>query len=230
MATKDINKAIVREQFFKLGKIIDRANEIRAAYTADLASIDKYTADYNEAYIQSQKDKALADLNLKYQELYEDTQKQLDKLQGALEELHGSLEISPALANAVSIIKSIGPDLSTESKRKLNAQFAHDQASLLVLQEAYKSAGAKYNGGLDRQVYSISDQLENLKKRAYDLSRQDISPFRFGVEVGRLATFEGVDFPQGNPFPTLAHVPSDVDLGVFEKTARNGAGLSDKAE
>jgi hypothetical protein len=225
---KDLLKAIVKEQFYQLGKIVDNAKASQATFSAELSKIEALSKDYTEQFREGKKQLAQNEYRAKSQALYADTQMQLVKLQDALLELHGSLDLSnPALKTALDLIKNVGQDLGAENILKINAQFANNQPALRILQSAYKAANVAYNGSLERQIYEPESAVQALGQYARAALLEDgYSPFRFGVEVGKVASLEGVDFPQGNPFPSMAGgEPSTVDLGKFTDAMRSAAGL-----
>lgn len=228
MTTKDTLKAIIKEQFFLLGKIVDNVKSAQNDYAGQLAGIDALSKDYTPEYLASKKQAAIGEYRAKSQALYADAQKQLEKLSGALTEIHGSLDLSdPTLANAVSLIKSVGSGLSSDDKLKINAQFATNQPALKVLQAAYKSAGVVGDGGLDRQIYDPEVAVQVLDQYAQAaLVGNSCSPFCFGVEIGKIAKLEGIDFPQGEPFPSMAgNTPATIDVNKASEAARAAAGL-----
>jgi hypothetical protein len=226
MATKDINKAIIKEQFFRLGQIVKNAETLKNAFASQLAAVDALSKDYTPEYLAAKKQAVQNEYRAKNQALYTDAQTQLEKLSGALTEIHGSLDLNdPALTNAVSLIKSIGSDLSFEDKLKINASFAGNQPALKVLQVAYKAAGVAGDGGLDSQIYDSDRAVQTLNQFANAALTQDGSVFQFGVEIGKIAKLENVDFPQGNPFPSMVNEPSEIDLNRAADAARAAAGL-----
>jgi hypothetical protein len=219
-------RVVVKEQFYLLGEIVKDANALRDTYHGSLAGIDKFSKEYNQEYIAAQKQTAATGYRAKNQMLYNNAMTQLEKLQKALVELNSSLDLSDSsLANAVALIKAVGPELATEDKLKINAPFATNQPALKVLQAAYKSAGVVYDGSLDRQIYDPESAVQALGKHAEAALMGDGSVFQFGVAIGKIATLEGVDFPLGNPFPSMAGEAPAVDLEKITKEARVAAGL-----
>jgi len=224
--TKDVNKAIIKEQFFRLGQIVDNAKASKNTYQSELAKVDGYSRDYSTEYLEGLKAKVENEYKAQNQKLNDDAQKQIEKLSGALGDLHGSLDLNdPALTNAVGLIKSVGPGLVFDNVLKINAHFASNQPALRILRDAYKSANFVSNGGLDEQIYNIEDAIQGLGRHTQSaLIQGNESAFILGVEIGKVAKLEGIDFPQGNPFPTMSGIPSTVDVSA----ARAAAGLPPK--
>src|SRR5688500_16813048 len=149
MATKDINKAIMKEQFYNIGKIIKDAVKAKDGYRKRLAELELYKSNYTQDYLKELQAKARAELKANYTTLHGSTKAELEKLKTALLELNNQLDLAdPTLRNALDLIKSVGPGLDSESVLKINAQF-DNQSALKLLQSAYKSAGLSYDGGLD---------------------------------------------------------------------------------
>jgi hypothetical protein len=226
-------RGVVKEQFYKLGQIIDGAKSAENAYRTELKKIEGYSKDYNQDYIAAQNAKAESAYKAKRQELYNDAQKQIEALGNTLSELHGALDLSdPALRNAADLIKNVGPGLEVENKLKINARFAGDQPALRVLRDAYKAAGTS-NAGLDDQIYNPDEAIQRLGRHAqYALVQGDESVFKWGVECGRVAKLEGLDFikdfPQGEPFPSQHQASPEVDKAAESKmmaAVRKAAGL-----
>lgn len=230
--SKDVNKAIVKEQFYRLGQIVDKAKAAQDAYQSELSKVDGYSKDYSPEYLTGLKDKVLGAYKAKRQALYQDTMTQLEKLSGALTELNGSLDLaSPALSNALSLIQMTGNGLTFETAQKINANFINDQSSLRALQEAYRSAGVVSDGGLDRQIYDPTAAMQALGQYAQEALVQDgFSPFRLGVEFGKIAKLENIDFKQGNPFPSMVNEPTSFDTNKVTDSARAAAGLPPEAK
>jgi hypothetical protein len=215
MTTKDLNKAIVKEQLFRLGQINSKAAKAKDAYRARLAELEKQKDTYTPEYIKELQDKARAALQASNQALYNDTTIQIEKLQNALSELHSSLDLTdPALQTALSLIKNVGKDLGSENILKINASFAGNQSALRVLQAAYKAAGVLYDGSLDRQIYDLDSSIQTMNQSAYEALMQGGSVNALAGTIGKVAKLEGY-----TDFETLPD-PSSVN-----EAARAAAGL-----
>jgi hypothetical protein len=216
MATRDNLQAIKKEQFSLLGEIVDAAKVARAEYFTQLAAIDKLPRDFTVEYFTAKKAEAASKLAAKNQALYADTQVQLEKLRGALSELHGSLDITdPALTNAISFIKLVGSDLDFDDKVQINANLSGNQPALRLLKKVYSTLGVPDDGDLDRQIYDPESVLRALGQHAEAaLVKGGLMPYQLGSEIGKVAKLENVDFPQGNPDPSESNgpfLPAEID-------------------
>jgi hypothetical protein len=226
---RDTNKAIIKEQFFRLEQIVKAAKAAENTRAAQLAEVNGLSKDYSPEFLAGKQQKIQNDFLATKQKLYDDSKKQLEKLKTTLLEFHGSLDLAdPALTNAVTLIKSIGKGLDYENVAKINAQFSGNQPALRILQVAYKAAGVVSDGGLDKQIYDPSSAITELGKFAEAALVQDgYSPFRLGVEIGKIAALENVPFPEGNPFPSMVDNTSKMDAKRIMTAARDAAGLGD---
>jgi uncharacterized protein (UPF0128 family) len=211
------------------GIYLGKANDAKAALDAKLANLS--SREVNDMYTQSWKDgeidKAKLDYRNKLIELYnKEIEPGLTALESSLEEQHSEVD-AEALQPTINILKTAGPEMDGETIRKLFIPFMHDQSALRVLQSTVKALGMKYDGGIDKMIYDIPATLSQLQRDARDAFLSgDISIFKFGVELGKLATFQGVDFPLGNPFPSRVSNPSTIDVNRVSDVARAAAGLS----
>lgn len=194
MANKDLLKAKTRENFYVLGSIIRDAIKARDAYRARLAEIDKQRDMLLPERIGELKVKARADHLAAREALWPKASEELEALRLTLAESHAALDLSPELMTAVSLIKSIGPALGGDDIRRINAQFATDQSSLRILQTAYKSAGMKYTGDLDKQVYDAESAVQVIAQRAYASLTKGDSLNSLALEISRVAGLEGFEF------------------------------------
>lgn len=210
----DLDKAKVREQFYKIGKIVESAVNAKNAYRKRLAELELQKVSYTEEYTKELREKARADLLATYAPLHDDTKAQIEKLRNVLLELNSQLDLAdPALRNALDIIKSVGPGLDSESVLKINAQF-ENQSALKLLQSAYKAAGVDYDGGLDRRIYNAESILQEAEKSAHAAFTQERGSINaLAGSVAKLATFEGQEFEK-----------TPDSTGIDEAIAR-GAGL-----
>lgn len=228
---KSVNKLRI-ENF---GIYIGKANTAKAVRDTKLANLS--SREVNDMYTQSWKDGEIAKAKLDYRnkliELYnKDVEPSLTALESSLLEQHSDFDFEdPRWLATLKTVEMGGKDLSGDTIRQLVKPWAHNQPALEALQPILKRAGIVYDGGIDKMRYNISDTLSQLQRDARDtFLSEDSSIFRFGVAVGKVATFEGVDFPLGNPFPTMAGKPSTVDLGKVTDAARSAAGLPPEGE
>jgi len=224
---KDLLKAIVREQFYRVGENITKAKAAQDAHRQALANVEALSTDYKPEYIASQKAKAMSEFTAKNQALYSDTAAQLEKLKGALLELHGSLDLAdPRWQNALKMVEMAGKDLSGDTVRQMVKQFEYDQPALTALQSVFKARGMPYDGGIDKMIYDPASAVEKLAEHAYvTLIQQGASPFSFGVAAGKIAALEGYGadvFPWANPFPSQAMAPVEHQVNVASMRAAAG--------
>ncbi len=191
MATRDINKEMVREQYFKLGETIKKAVIASDAYRKRLADLKLQKDTYAADYIEEQKGKMRSELSAKHATAHSDTKAQLEKLATALRELDQVDMGNPTLVSTLNHIHNVGKNLSFENIQQLNAQFAYDQPALKLLQSAYKAAGVDYDGGLDKQIYSVDSMMNEIGKAADDAFLHGGSINHFSSKVAKYAELEG---------------------------------------
>jgi hypothetical protein len=226
MANRETNRMIVKEQFSHLEGIVKKGKEAKNAYSQALAGINALSKEYNPDYIAAQKQKAANTYGANSQGLYTSAMDHLEKLKGALLELNDQLDLTdPALKTALDLVKVAGSELSYADVAKINSSFVGNQPALRVLQAAYKAAGIKSDGGLDHMIYDPESAVGVLGQYAQAALVQDGSVFSFGVAVGKIAKLEGVDFPEGNPFPSMVDQPFTGDLTRAAEAMRIAAGL-----
>jgi uncharacterized protein (UPF0128 family) len=214
------------------GIYLGKANEAKAVMDTKLAKLN--SREVNDMYTQSYKDSEIAKVKQTFQatmaELYnKEIDPGLTALESSIEEQYSEVD-AEALQATINILKTSGTEMDGETLRKLFIPFAHDQNALRVLQSTVKALGMKYDGGIDKMIYDRSSMFGNLKSLARDTFQyQNSSIFKFGVEFGKLATFEGVSFPLGEPFPSMKNPPPTDNADAKDKTmtdaARKAAGL-----
>lgn len=90
----------------------------------------------------------------------------------------------------------MGSGIDSDTVRKINSQFAGDQAALRALRDIYKAKGVAYDGGLEKQIYEPESAFERLGERAYNTFTKDGSLNEFASAINKVASMEGIDFPQ----------------------------------
>jgi hypothetical protein len=220
MADKQTLKMVVREQFFTLNQLNKKAVVIRDEYRKKLSTLEAQRKTYAPEYIEDQQNRARQDRDKALAALYEDYSAQVVKLDAALTELNGQLDLtSPALSNALKLIDMIGPDLvgaDLESSiiEKINQQFVGDQSALKVLRAAYKAKGVIYDGGLDKQIYNEFDAVRQIFSRAEEAFLHDGSINALAAIGSKYATLEG--------FTDFETMPDSIG---FDEALHQGAGL-----
>ncbi len=213
------------------GIYFGKANAAQAVRDTKLANL--FSREVNDMYTQSYKDSEIAKAKQAFRatmaELYnKDIEPSLTALESSIEEQYSEVD-ADALQPTINILKTSGPEMDGETLRKLFKPFEHDQNALRVFQATVKALGMKYDGGISKRIYDSPSMFGNLKTLARDtFLLQNTSIFKFGVEFGKLATFEGVNFPLGDPFPSMKNPPPTGDAGAEDgivDAARKAAGL-----
>jgi len=177
MAIEDANKAATAE---------------RNAHRTRTSQLQQQKDVYQADHLKEMMDKADSDARGKVASMHSSLKGHHETLKKALLENNAELDLSnAALANAASLIKSIGKELDFDSVTRINSTFAHDQPSLKVLKAAYKSAGVIGDGGIDRQLYDISSALEKIDRLGETAYLGGGSLNQYASEVKKLAALEG---------------------------------------
>lgn len=214
---KQATRLAVRDNIVTMTSAIKKALSARDAYRGQLAKLEAQRETYTADYLEAQSAKARTEYMQKRQGLWPEVEKALDSLLETLDQAHSMIDLqNPALANAVSMIKNIGPAMTADDVRRVNSQFAGDQASLRMLKAAYTSVGITFTRELDAQLYSAGDMLEILKAYAHAALMQDGSLNSFAGQLKKLAELEGA----GDLVPE-----SLVDLEGFYGLMASAAGL-----
>jgi uncharacterized protein (UPF0128 family) len=227
-------KALNKLRIENFGIYFGKANDAKAALDAKLANLSG--REVNDMYTQNWKDSEIAKAKLDYRnkliELYnKEIEPGLTALESSLEEQYSEVD-AEALQPTINILKIAGPDIDGETLRKLFIPFAHDQNALRVLQSTVKALGMKYDGGVDKMIYDIPATFSQLQGDARDtFLSEGSSIFRFGIQLGKVAQFEGVDVPWSDPFPSrkLDTSPT-MDLDKVTDALRDAAGLSSEGK
>lgn len=220
MADKSTNKAIVREQFFTLGKLNQRATEIKNAYRKALSNLEAQRETYSSEYLEKQRADAEQAMKTGLLGLHNEFTGQAEKLFNALTELHGMLDLAdPKLQTALTLINSlgtnlVGSDLETSTVEKINAQFAGDQSALKILRSAYQAKGVPFTGDLDSQIYNLIDAVHQITTRANEAFIQAGSINNLAAAEAKIAGLEG--------YSDFERLPDPVG---FDEAVFRGAGL-----
>jgi hypothetical protein len=220
MATKEINRAIVREQFFTLNKLNLKAAAIKEDYRKKLSTLETQKNTYSGEYLEKQRAEAEQAMKNSLQGLHNEFTGQAEKLFTALTELNNSLDLTdPKLTTALNLINTIGSglvgsDFETSTIDKINSQFAGDQSALKILRSAYQAKNIPFTQDLDAQIYNLTDAIHQITLRADAafLQGQSINALA-GIE-SKYAALEGFTDFEKLPDPT-----------GFDEAMRAGAGL-----
>jgi hypothetical protein len=209
-------RALARERLFELSKIIQKAVRAKDAYRVLLGELanDENRAMFSPEHLAALKDAAKRELMDKNAALHDELTGRIDELRSALDQAHASLELdNPALTNALKMIELAGAELGYENIQRINAQFAHDQAALRLLQSVYKARGIVADGGLDKQIYNLNDAIASISHFSEYALKGAGSLNQLAGAIGKVAQLEGFEFET---------LPDPVG---FEETTRRAAGL-----
>lgn len=220
MTDKQTLQMITREQFFTLGKLNQKAVEIRNAYRKKLSDLEAQKNTYSAEFLEKSRNDAEQAMKASMQNLHNEFTAQAEKLFAALTELHNSLDLAdPKLQTALNVINTIGPDLigsdlETSTIQKINAQFAGDQSALKILRSAYKAKNIVFTDGIDDQIYSLTDAVLNITRQAGETFLQGQSINALAAVESKYAVLEG--------YADFEKMPDPVG---FDETLRAASGL-----
>ncbi len=167
MASKDVLKAIVREQFSIIGRAVKEATTSRENYRLVMADLEKRSGTYTEAYLAEQGKKIRAEYVARQKAIYNRVMAALGVLETTLGELHNALDLTdPALSTALKAIEIGGQGMSMDDVKRVNAPFANDQAALRLLAAAYHAQGVNA-GGVKDQLYVLEDAIKDMETQVY---------------------------------------------------------------
>jgi len=214
------NQILYNEKLYQLRKILERAAKSRADMKAEIARLTANSKNYSKEYIRDSITPQIEDIKVQTKilgnQLYSEACENLCEIEAMTENDHISLDLNkPEWTTALKLIDSVGPDISADLVRQINASFANDQPALHALQQIYKAKGIKYDGGLDEQISSPETQFEKLREWAFVSLVQDISLNSFAHQIDKIVKLEGAEFPP---------VTND-DITLI--AARKAAGLPD---
>jgi hypothetical protein len=218
MATRDANKATVKEQLARINDMISQAVTAKETYRKAMDGVNALSRDYSAEYLAAKKQEVVNAYAVNNQGIYANMATRLETLKGALLELHSQLDLTdPALRTALDLVKAAGSELDGDTVRMINSQFVGNQPALQCLQAAYRAAGTRYDGGLDRQIYNAEDAIAALGNFAKAALQQQGSLNALGSAFVKVASLEGYGGYDGTPDP----------VGAME-AMRRGAGLPEK--
>lgn len=172
---------------------IKSAVVIKDAFRAKMQELTMQgSATYSQEYLEKEMQKTKNDLAAKMQTAYSDTEKRLEQIRTLIHERDAVLDLSnPALSNALSLITTIGSNLSFQDTVKIQANFLHDQSALRALRSSYQ-AHEIATGWIDQLIYDIDSTIDNLKNLAYQAFFQDASINIFANAFAKFANLEGM--------------------------------------
>jgi len=177
MAIEDANKAATAE---------------RNAHRTRTSQLQQQKEVYQADHLKEMMAKADSDARGKIASMHAKVKAQHATLKKALLENNSELDLSDSkLANAASLIKSIGPELDFDSVSRINERFAHDQPSLRVLKAAYRSAGVIGDGGISEKLYDIEGTLSKIEQLSETAFLSGGSLNQYASAAAALAEREG---------------------------------------
>jgi len=163
------------------------------AYRQKLNDLATGQTDFSKDYLDRQTDQVKQDWAAKMQAANTDMKNRFEELRGLLHDRDSVLDLSnPALTNALSLIQTIGSNLTFEQAVKINANFVHDQSALRALRDAYKAQSVVVPGNIDAMIYDTDSSINNLENLAYQGLVQDGSINTFASAFSKLAALEGM--------------------------------------
>lgn len=215
-AERERKRSLIGQSLGNLNKIMmTKAVSAKQDYKKALATLNAQKDTYQADYIDQQTRKAKAEYGGKLAAIHEEVAAELDKLQSAVEDAQTNLDLSdPAWANVLKFIELAGSEMDGENIRAINATFQNNQPALRALRDIYKARGFKYDGGLDKVLYSVPDAFTQIRAAAQStFVNQNSGINYFAGTLAKLAKLEGFPF-EGSPDPD----------GMMENI-RKGAGL-----
>lgn len=192
--------------------LVEQSAKTRAEKKEEISKVTGFV-DLTEEAKARRKNEINAKYAEKFQQVRDEITQKLNLLEKITVEANASLSITPELETAINLINIAGPDMDSETLRKLVSNFAGDQSTLKALQAVFKSRGFSYDGGLSNLLYDVGSSYQRLRELADMALIFQGSINNFAAEISLLAEKENLEFP------------SMVDAGGFENAARRGAGL-----
>jgi hypothetical protein len=190
----------------------------RDTYRQTLNKLAVQGGDYSQEYLERTITKTKSDYAAKMQAANTDIIARLEELRGLYVDRDSVLDLNnPAMQSALLSISTIGGALKFDRAVKINANFIHDQSSLMHLRDAYLAHDLNNAGNIDALIYNANDVIDDLEKLATDCLIYDGSINTFANKLSKLAALEGL---------TIEKVP---DQQGALSAMRAAAGLPDPA-
>lgn len=147
---------------------------------------------YSQEFLEKEIQKVKSDFAAKMTTANDDIAKRLEELRTLIHDRDEALDLSnPALTSALSLIQTIGSNLTYEDAQKINKNFAYDQSALNAIRSAYQAFGVSHTGKIDSLIYNVDEVIEGLKGLAYDGFVRDGSINFFSGKLSKFAALEG---------------------------------------
>jgi hypothetical protein len=172
------------------------------------------TKTYSQLYLEQKTLEVTAEFKTKMQAMHADMVSRLENLRSLIQERDQVLDLSnPALTNALSLIQSIGGDMSYEEAVGINQNFLHDQKGLRALKASYLAHGVQSPGNLDLLIYNLNDRINELLDLAEAGTIGHATLYGFLERFSKLAALEGVT------------VDAEISNDALWEAMQRGAGL-----
>lgn len=192
--------------------IIDNRHKIDSACQICFYALDKYhkaCQAFNEEkrriaaspYIQQEQERmvnrAAEALSNTVNGYYAEIKSNLDMIREAANEMEGLLDIGEDLQNALSVVKTLGAGMPSETRLGLVDQFKGQRQALIVLKSAYDSVGIAAEPYFEGLIFNASGVMDELDDRAYRITGQPgtnlMVAVSFGRELEKFAVSMGVE-------------------------------------
>jgi hypothetical protein len=193
---------------------VKKAVSTKDTFRAKIEELSLPNEMYSDNYLETEISKEKKAYSAQMQKAYDDMVERLEQLRNLIHDRDVVLDLgNPAMTNALSLIQTVGGNLTYEEAVQINANFVHDQSALRALQSAYKRHGLVSPGNIDNMIYDLNSTIDNLKELAYHSFVQEGSLNYFAGKFSKFAKLEG---------QTIESTPDNA--GVIE-AMRAGAGL-----
>ena len=191
--------------------IIDNRHKIDTACQLCFYALDKYNAAVEAfqeekrriiatPYIQQEQERmvnqAAEALGKTAQAHYEEIKQNLEAIRTAAGEMENLLDIGEDLQNALSVVKTLGKSLPSETRVGLVDQFKGQRQALTILKSAYESVDISAEPYFEGLIFSSSAALDQLDDMAYRIVAQPgtnlLVAVSFGTELEKFAVSLGV--------------------------------------
>lgn len=154
-------------------------------------------------YIQAEKERqvnqAADKLRNAVQGHCEQIQRELETIRTAAEEMQNLMDIGADLQNALSVVKSLGKALPSESRFKLVEQFKGQYQALAILKAAYEAVEITTEPYFKGLIFDTSRAVKDLEDKAACLADKPgenmMIAFSFGNDLEKFAQTLGVELP-----------------------------------
>ena len=209
----------MKQHFDRFEAFLKDVVKARAAHKKAMAELqaqaEKYGEQYDKDFLQVKRKELEQQARAYGEEAAEKAANLLQAIQDAAIERNSKLDLNDAaLTNALRLVAAAGSNLGIETIKQINAPFieAGNTPAIKALQAVYKSAGIRYDGGLDNYLYEPEAIRETFRNPTYQTFQQGGSLNQYAVSLSRLARKMGV-----SDFPTM--IDDDGAFSAMRKAA-----------